>query len=232
MNELLILTFTAFSLGFVHTILGPDHYLPFIVIGKARGWSSTKTLWITFVSGIGHVGSSVLIGLAGIALGISLNKLEAIESMRGEIVGWMLFAFGIVYTLYGIYKYFNHGHHHHLPAFLLPKKIRKYQHLPESEEQSSDTNITPWVLFLIFVFGPCEVLIPLLIFPAYDYSTMGMLLVAVIFGLATIGTMLAVVYLGHRGASLVKLKRNEHLLHLIAGLVILISAAGMVFLGW
>ncbi len=232
MNELLLLTFTAFSLGFIHTILGPDHYLPFIVIGKARGWSSAKTLWITFVSGIGHVGSSVLIGIVGIALGISLNKLENLEAIRGEIVGWMLFVFGVGYTVYGVYKYFNHGHHHHLPKFLLPRKIRNYQHLPEEEEHSSDTNLTPWILFLIFVFGPCEVLIPLLIFPAYEYSTMGMLLVTLIFGVATIGTMLVAVYLGHKGTSLVKLKKHEHLLHLAAGLVILISAIGMLFLGW
>ncbi len=69
MNELSILLVTAASLGFVHTLLGPDHYLPFIVLSKARQWSSSKTMWITFISGIGHVGSSVIIGMIGIALG-------------------------------------------------------------------------------------------------------------------------------------------------------------------
>jgi len=31
-NELMILLVTAASIGFFHTLLGPDHYLPFIVI--------------------------------------------------------------------------------------------------------------------------------------------------------------------------------------------------------
>ena len=96
MKELYLLFVSAGSLGFLHTILGPDHYLPFIVLSKARSWSSNKTMWITFISGIGHVGSSILIGMIGIALGISLNKLEYLEAFRGEMVGWMLFAFGIL----------------------------------------------------------------------------------------------------------------------------------------
>ena len=62
-NELLLLALTAASLGFIHTALGPDHYLPFIVLSKARNWSVPKTMWITFISGVGHVGGSVVIGV-------------------------------------------------------------------------------------------------------------------------------------------------------------------------
>ncbi len=232
MNELYLLSLSALSLGFIHTILGPDHYLPFIVISKARQWSSNKTMWITFISGIGHVGSSVLIGMIGIALGVSAHKLESIEAFRGEAVGWLLFAFGVAYTCYGIYKFLKSMHHFHLPAFLLPKKIRQYQHLPVDEQTPDDVKITPWVLFLIFVFGPCEVLIPLLIFPAYEQSTFGMFVVSLIFGAATISTMLLTVYLGHKGTSLVKFRQHEKYVHLLAGIVILISGAGILFLGW
>lgn len=232
MNELYLLYASAASLGFVHTILGPDHYLPFIVLSKARNWSSNKTMWITFVSGIGHVGSSVIIGIIGIALGISLNKLEYIEAFRGEIVGWMLFAFGIAYTIYGIYKYMKSSHHFHLPDFLLPKKIRGLQHLPTEDQKEDNTKLTPWILFLIFVFGPCEVLIPLLIFPAYQNSTLGMFTVSLIFGIATIATMMLTVFIGHKGTALVKFKKQERFLHLFAGVLILVSASGILFFGW
>lgn len=232
MNELYLLFVSAASLGFVHTILGPDHYLPFIVLSKARNWSGNKTMWITFFSGIGHVASSVLIGMIGIALGISLNKLEYIEAFRGEIVGWMLFAFGIAYTAYGLYKYVKSSHHYHLPAFLVPKKIRELQHLPTEEQKEDNTKLTPWLLFLIFVFGPCEVLIPLLIFPAYESSTFGMVTVALIFGIATVLTMMLAVYVGYKGTSLIKFKKQEKYLHLFAGVLILISASGILFFGW
>jgi nickel/cobalt exporter len=85
-NELLLLLVTAISLAVVHTLAGPDHYLPFIVISKARNWSLAKTSWFTVLCGLGHVGSSVILGFIGIALGIGLTKLVFIESVRGSIV--------------------------------------------------------------------------------------------------------------------------------------------------
>ena len=41
---------TAAILGIVHTILGPDHYVPFVAMGRARGWSLGRTLGITAVN--------------------------------------------------------------------------------------------------------------------------------------------------------------------------------------
>lgn len=232
MNELFLLSLSAASLGFIHTVLGPDHYLPFIVLSKARQWSPYKTMWITFISGIGHVGSSILIGMIGIALGISLNRLEYVEAFRGEIVAWMLFAFGIAYTLYGIYKYFKSSHHAHFPSFLMPKQIRGLEHLPMEEQQEDNIRLTPWILFLIFVFGPCEVLIPLLLFPAYEHQVSAMFIVSLIFGIVTISTMMLMVYLGNKGTTLIRFRNQERYVHLLAGLVILMSGTGMLFLGW
>lgn len=232
MNELMLLVGTAAFLGFIHTLLGPDHYLPFIVLSKARNWSQTKTMWITFVSGVGHVGGSVILGVIGVALGISLSKLEAIEAYRGNIVGWLIVFFGIGYSVYGVIKYMKNGGHHHLPAFLVPKKIREMQHLNINESNNDRSKVTPWILFLIFVFGPCEVLIPLLIFPAAELNGVGIFTVSIVFGLATVSTMLAVVYIGHKGVSFFKFKKGEKYIHLVAGLVILIAGLGMQLLGW
>jgi sulfite exporter TauE/SafE len=233
MNEMMLLLMSAASLGVIHTLLGPDHYLPFIVLSKARNWTRTRTLWITFISGVGHVAGSVILGLIGIGMGISLSKLESIEASRGSLVGWMLIAFGLLYTGYGIYKYVKRGAHMHLPAFLRPKSIRHADlHLDVKELEKEDAGrLTPWILFLIFVFGPCEVLIPMLIYPAANQSGLGVFLVALVFGIATVGTMMLVVYLGYRGLSLVRFKGREHQLHLFAGLVILLAGAGMQFMG-
>ncbi|MDP4185456.1 MAG: hypothetical protein Q8862_09885, partial [Bacteroidota bacterium] len=61
-SQILILSLTAASVGFIHTLFGTDHYLPFIVLSKARKWSNVKTAWITVLCGIGHISGSVLIG--------------------------------------------------------------------------------------------------------------------------------------------------------------------------
>lgn len=234
MNEIILLSLTAASLGFIHTALGPDHYLPFIVLSKARNWNVTKTMWITFISGVGHVGGSVVIGIVGIALGISLNKLTFIEEFRGNIVALLLIAFGLGYTIYGFYKFLKNGGHHHLPNFLIPKSLREIKHQVSHglEEKVDDTKLTPWVLFIIFVFGPCEVLIPMLFIPAVQKSVTGIASVATFFGITTIATMMAVVYLGHLGSSFLKFRSKEKYMHLLAGIVILGAGLGMHFLGW
>ncbi|MCG6187927.1 sulfite exporter TauE/SafE family protein [Maribellus maritimus] len=236
MNELYLLYVTAASLGFFHTLLGPDHYVPFIVLSKARNWSRSKTLWVTFVSGLGHVSSSVVLGFIGIALGISVSKLESIEAFRGEIVGWLLFAFGLIYFFYGLFRHIKRrGHHHHFFSFLLPGRIRKMHHLNDSGadmDKNEKSNVTFWMLFLIFVFGPCEVLIPMLIFPAAEHSSVGVATVAIIFGLATIVTMLSIVYLGYKGARFLNFKDKGEYVHIAAGLVIAFLGTSILFLGW
>ena len=44
---------TAFLTAVVHTITGPDHYLPFIAIAKSKNYSLKKTMLWTFVCGLG-----------------------------------------------------------------------------------------------------------------------------------------------------------------------------------
>ena len=83
---MITLYITAISLGFIHTILGPDHYAPFIALSKARDWTANKTFWITFVCGLGHILSSVILGFIGISFGLAVNKLEIFEIFREYMI--------------------------------------------------------------------------------------------------------------------------------------------------
>ncbi|MCG8377516.1 MAG: hypothetical protein MI702_13655, partial [Chlorobiales bacterium] len=60
-QELQVLVISAASIGFFHTLFGPDHYLPFIMIGKARQWKISKILGLTVICGVGHILSSVVV---------------------------------------------------------------------------------------------------------------------------------------------------------------------------
>ena len=66
--ELNALIFTAASIGFLHTILGPDHYLPFVMMSWSRQWSWFKTTWVTFLCGVGHIVGSVVLGFVGVKM--------------------------------------------------------------------------------------------------------------------------------------------------------------------
>lgn len=234
MNDgLLILVLSAASLGFIHTILGPDHYIPFIAMSRASGWSVKKTMLITFLCGIGHVLSSVVIGLVGIAFGIALSTVEFIESARGDVAGWLLTAFGLLYTVWGIrriYRQKPHTHFHvHDGGEVHSHKhnhVNSHTHVHESKNK-----LTPWVLFTIFIFGPCEVLIPLLMYPAATHSASGVIIVASVFGAATIGTMMALTWAAVSGLKFVKAGFLEKYTHAIAGTVILLCGISIQFLG-
>lgn len=112
-SEMLVLGGTAASIGFIHTVLGPDHYLPFIAMSKARGWSGRKTAIVTLLCGLGHVMSSIILGLVGVSLGIVVFRLESVESSRGDLAGWILIAFGLIYLLWGIRRAVRERSHDH-----------------------------------------------------------------------------------------------------------------------
>lgn len=224
-NSLMPLYITAATIGFMHTLFGPDHYLPFIVMSRARKWPFVKTGIITFLCGLGHVMSSVVLGTIGIMFGIAVMKLEAFEAFRGNLAGWVLMAFGLTYLIWGIRKAIKnkpHTHSHiHLdsqPHSHTHSHADKHAHVHGEEK----ANITPWVLFTIFVLGPCEPLIPILMYPAAKSSASGVIAVAVIFSVVTIVTMLSVVLILSFGINLIPLRRVERYSHVIAGVTILL----------
>src|SRR3989339_1630894 len=159
-NGSIALYITAATLGFIHTIFGPDHYVPFIVMAKARNWSLVKTAILTLLCGLGHIMSSIVIGFIGIIFGIEVMKLKALESFRGNIAGWLLIIFGFTYLVWGLYRAWKNKPHKH-KHFHMNYTIHSHDHGHSDEhvhihEEETKVNITPWVLFTIFVFGPCE----------------------------------------------------------------------------
>ena len=230
-NDLGILTTTAATIAFIHTIFGPDHYLPFIVMSRARGWSFFKTTWITILCGLGHVGSSILLGAIGIAAGIGVSKLEGFESFRGNAAAWAFIVFGLGYTIWGLRRaILNKPHKHYHTHVNGTVHVHEHVHL-NSHDHTHRNNLTPWILFTIFVLGPCEPLIPVLMYPAAKSSTWGIMQVSLVFSLITILTMLTLVILASYGLKLVTFGKIERYTHAIAGATIFLSGFAILFLG-
>lgn len=234
-HEITILTITAASIGFFHTLMGPDHYLPFIVMGRARRWSLAKTASITAICGVGHIAGSILLGMIGIAIGIGVTRLEALESVRGNLAAWLLIAFGLVYFAWGLRRAIKNRPHEH-PHLHACGREHSHEHTHESDhahahEEEGKRNITPWVLFTIFVLGPCEPLIPLLMYPAAKSSLSGVVLVAGVFGLVTVATMMSIVIVSTLGIERLPMKRIERYSHALAGATICLSGLAIQFLG-
>ncbi len=234
-NEITVLAATAASLGFIHTIIGPDHYLPFIVMARARKWSSTKTAWITFLCGLGHIGSSVVLGLVGIGFGLAVSRLAGFESLRGSIAAWIMIAFGLVYLVWGLRRAYKNTPHVHAHIHD-DDNIHVHEHTHISahvhvHQKEGEVSLTPWVLFTIFVFGPCEPLIPILMYPAAQKSVSGLILVTAVFGTTTIATMLSIVLASSFGVRMLPMGKLERYSHAIAGGTILLCGISIEFMG-
>ena len=109
--------------------------------------------------------------------------------------------------------------------------VYEHQHghaIPTSERH----RVTPWVIFIIFLLGPCEPMIPLLFFPAAQHSWHGMVLLIAVYTFFTLVTMVVMVVLGYYSISFFKTEQLEKHMHSIGGLTLFICGAGMVFLGW
>ena len=234
--DLGLLVLTAASIGFVHTLLGPDHYLPFVAMSAARGWTMRRTLLITAACGLGHVLGSVAIGVVGIAVGVSLHKLEGLEGLRGDAAAWLLTGFGLAYLAWGLKRAWRsrpHAHEHSHADGTSHRHVHAHEHShlhPHLDERRA-ASVTPWALFVIFVLGPCEPLIPVLLYPASQHSAWGTLAVVLAFAAATIATMLGVVYLAGRGLERLPLDSAERYSHALAGAALSLCGLGIVFLG-
>ena len=205
--ETVALSATALSVGAIHTLLGPDHYVPFVAMSHAGGWSAGKTLRVTVACGLGHVAGSVALGLLGLALGVAVMQLELVEAVRGDVAGWMLVAFGAASLAWGLYA---------------AVRGQDHRHNDRDEAVAATAGVwTPWLLFLVFVFGPCEPLIPLLIYPAARADGLAVAAVVGAFAAATLGTMVVAVMAMRYAAAAARVPRLERFSHALAGMAIL-----------
>lgn len=239
--EVIVLCAAAASIAFVHTLVGPDHYLPFVALSRSRGWSFGKTMRVTLFCGAGHVLGSVLLGLIGLYVGIQLNALEWMESVRGDLAAWALVVFGLIYMSWGLRRAYRNRPHTHWHTHDGIRHSHRHTHGsshahphtgPDAVDAVSERRtLVGWAIFIIFVLGPCEPLIPLLMFPAARESVSALAAVTAVFAVVTIATMLAAVLAGFWGARRLHMPGLARFGQAIAGGVILSCGLGIAVLG-
>jgi len=181
-TTLLALVIAAFLDGLIHTIAGPDHYLPFVALSKSRNYGWFKTFSWTILCGIGHVGSAFLLasGFLFVADLLSESQFEWLETWRGDIAAYALIGMGAAVILHSLHQRWKH------------RAEQQHTHKHHTEKLSY------WVIFIIFVLGPCEALLPLLTASAV-LGPASVLLVTLVFTLTTLCTMLAAVLICRYG---------------------------------
>jgi len=208
------LAVAAVTVAALHS-LAPDHWVPFAAVARAQRWSLGRTIRVTLLCGIGHVTASVLLGLLGLVLG--LEVMRGFGERMESVAGILLIAFGLIYAAWGLRH--SVGHHLHGHAH------RHYDHVHDP------TKVTAWSLFLLFSVDPCVAVFPVM-FAAAPLGVSRTVAVVVLYELATLLTMVALVVPATMGVALLRARWFDHYGDATAGGLIALVGVVVAALGW
>jgi ABC-type nickel/cobalt efflux system permease component RcnA len=229
-----ILLGTTVSTALLHTLI-PDHWLPFVLAGRARGWSAGYTAVISGSSALVHTLLSLLLALGAGYLG--REAAAALGKTLETAAGLLLVLFGLVYAVWSWKK----GGHFHPGGTLLhgghggsgchgeegdgnPDHL--YYHADEELIRGKD-GTSAWTLAAIIGINPCILILPVILASVeHGPATVG--LVATAYAGTTCVLMVGLSVLGVVGTRRIAPPMIARHMEMISGL--LIAATGIVVL--
>lgn len=194
----------SFTLSILHALI-PSHWLPFITIGKAEGWSSRQLLTVTAIAGLAHTVSTTLLGVLVSLAGWQLA--ENYHDLSERAIPLLLLALGLWYLIRTVARqHLRHRHtHDHIDAGSV-RKARSFSALLVS-------------LGVAMFLSPClEIEAYFLSAGAHGWGAV--MLVALIYNVITLSGMLLMVSIGRRGLQRLNSDWFEHNEDLITGLTL------------
>ncbi len=184
-------------ISLLHAVI-PNHWLPVLAIGKKEGWNLAETSRITFIAGLAHVISTIVIGLL---LGLIGSELSAhIEDFTKIIAPSIL-------ILMGLYFLRQHYRHHH---FHIDKK--------EVERKSKKSIILALVVAMFL--SPCmEIEAYFLLAGSKGWYVLAA--IAIMYSIITITGMLIWIRIVYKGLLKLNWHKWEHNAGIITGLVLI-----------
>lgn len=75
----------------------PTHWLPFVLVGRAQGWSGRKTLAVTALAGGGHIVTTLALAVLLMGAGLALD--DHYGPVLRRAAGAVLIGLGLLYLL-------------------------------------------------------------------------------------------------------------------------------------
>lgn len=224
-----------FTVAFLHAAI-PTHWLPFVLVGRARGWSRARTILVTVAAGIGHVALTSLLGLGIAWFGFQLS--ETVGNAFPWIAGGILAAMGVYYlwrqwTGKGVCHHHPPGSHHHPGAHCgeAPDHTHWDDELEGSPLVSSRAGDTAAIggLFLILTVSPCEAFLPVYL-SGVQFGWSGFLVLSIILAVAALAGMTVFTWLALLGFERMRIQRLERNEAGLLGVMFIVLAVLVVLL--
>lgn len=205
---------TGFTVAFFHAAL-PTHWLPFVLVARARGWAEGKTMGVAVLAGLGHVALTSLLGLVVAWLGFALDEHYG-ELFKGAAGGLLLAVGGyfLVQQLRGAGLRHHHlpGSHHHASEACGHEGEKSHIEHELHESPLVESKTGDWAaisgLLVMLTLSPCEAFLPVYL-SGVEFGWTGFAVLSVILAVGTLTGMTVFTWLTLRGLARFDLKRFE-----------------------
>jgi ABC-type nickel/cobalt efflux system permease component RcnA len=228
-----LLIATAAATAAFHTLI-PDHWLPFVLVGRARGWTARTTAAVSGLSAVIHTLLSIALGIAALGLGEAAAAAAGSRLERGS--GLLLVLFGGGYALWAWRK---GGHFHPGGALLHGAGERggcdgregfEGTHLHYHADEAwlrKDVGKGGLALALIVGLNPCVLVLPIMVATARRGAG-AIAMVTAAYAATTIALMVGLSVAGVVGARRLPIPPAARHMETASG--VLIALCGAVFL--
>jgi ABC-type nickel/cobalt efflux system permease component RcnA len=205
---------TGFTVAFFHAAI-PTHWLPFVLVARARNWSAAKTLAVTSLAGMGHVALTSLLGLVIAWFGFQLD--EQVGEVFPWIAGGLLIAFAAFYlwrqwTGRGILHHHPPGGRHHADEHCGHEREHSHWHEEMKDSALVSDKAGEWAaisgLFVMLTLSPCEGFLPVYL-SGVQFGWTGFVVLSAILAVATLAGMTLFTWLAIVGFERFRLRAFE-----------------------
>ncbi len=241
-TELIALISGAVALSALHALI-PNHWIPFVVVGRNEGWQARTTLFATFIGGTAHLSSTVILGIVVGMVGIAFVK--TLERQYTIIAGSILVLLGAVMIFRHFRRKTSHVHlfrhvnfhkttlshtdnHSNLIEGIEGTELSQ-GHSEAMTLSSKRGIVTIGALFIMMFFSPCLELEAYYLI-AVRMGWFGVFLVSLIYYMGTVGLMLLFVYALLRGLQKLQMGFLENYEALIGGTLLVIMGLAWPFI--
>lgn len=202
---------TGFAVAFFHAAL-PTHWLPFVLVGRAQGWSGRKIAVVTALAGAAHVGSTVVLGAAVAGAGLAVERW--LGAFAAPLAATLLFALGLFYLA-------RHA--------VVSRRLAGGPPLETPVRRHGSDRAAIGALVLMLTLSPCEAFLPIYL-SAASYGWAAFALLSLTLAVATAAGMTVFTTAFLMGAQRLKLQVLERYDGAILGGVLCLLAVAVLVL--